>query len=551
MTPDELRDRMKRALELDRADRHDDAAAMCGELLAARPAQPHVLCLLGRIRRRQGRFEEAAECLGRAHSIAPGLSQARAELGFLALSRSDARAAVEHFSALVALKPGVADAHFNLACALEMGGLFRESVAHLERALALNPSAPQEILARLGAARLMMSEEAKAAAHFEAALELDASHAPALYGMGMVCSGRGEFEQAGELFRRAIAADPDSVDAYQQLAVIRRFETEDDADLAMLRAHFEHPGRSPLAREKLGFALGKVYDDLGDYAQAFRFYADANALKRARVPQFDRAGHRALVDRIIDTFSSEFFAERGGLGSPSRTPVLIFGMPRSGTTLAEQILSSHSRVAAAGEQIHFERLSQSFGITWPQVVRDWDAERVQRTAATYLDLLARQAQPGDRITDKMPANFLHAGLVHLLFPDAALLHCRRDPVDTCLSIFFLDFGIGNFYANDLEDIAYYYREYDRLMGHWRAVLGDAIWEMDYSELVTEQERVTREMVAFCGLEWEDGCLEFAGNQRAVVTPSRWQVRQPIYTDSLGRGGKYAPYLGALEAALGA
>jgi len=547
MTIDEARDRMRSALELDRAGRLDEAAAICGELLAARPGQPHALCLLGRVRRRQGRLDEAQASLSQAHSLAPGLNQVRAELGFLALSRNDARAAIEHFSALVAHKPDDADAHYNLACALEMAGLFRESADHLERALALHPAAPHEILARLGAARLMMSEEPQAAAHFDAALALDAAHAPALYGMGMVHSGRGEFEQAGEMFRRAIAADPDFVDAYQQLAVIRRFEAADDPDLALLRARFERADPSGIAREKLAFALGKACDDLGDYEQAFSLYTEANTLKRARVPGFDRAAHRALVDRTIDIFSAEFFAQRAGRGSPSRTPVLIFGMPRSGTTLVEQMLSSHSRVAAAGEQIHFERLSRSFGDRWPDAVRDWDTERIQQTARTYLELLDRQAQARDRITDKMPANFLHAGLVHLLFPEAALLHCRRDPVDTCLSIYFLDFGIGNFYANDLDDIAFYYREYERLMRHWRTVL--TFLDIDYAALVTEPERVMREAVAFCGLEWEEGCLEFAGNRRAVATPSRWQVRQPIYTHSLGRRDSYAPYIGALEAAL--
>lgn len=550
VTADEdLQARLIEAVTLDGRERFDEAAAICEAILARRPEQPHVLCLLARVRRRQNRFEDAALLLERARVRAPKLPQVVAELGFLALSRSDARAAIRHFSALLALRPGVADTHFNLACGLEMAGMFGEAAAHLERALRLNPSRPHEVFARLGSALLMIGRQHAAAERFEAALELEPNDASALYGMGMVRSARGEFESAGELFRRALAIDSDLVDACQQLAVIRRFETGDDPDLLMMRGLLERPECSPLVREKLHFALGKVHDDLGDYDRAFAHYAEANSLKRARMPRFDREAHRALVDRVVATFTPAFFAKRVDLGSQSNVPLLIFGMPRSGTTLVEQVLSNHSSVGGGGEHIHFERLSQSFGFEWPQVVRDWDARAVNHAADEYLGVLQRVAEGAERITDKMPANFMHAGLIHLLFPHAALIHCRRDPVDTCLSIFFLDFGIANYYANDFEDIAFYYNEYARLLEHWRTVLAGTMFDVDYAVMVAEQERVTREMVAFCGLAWEDACLDFASNERAVPTPSRWQVRQPIYSRSLGRSANYAPYIQALIAAL--
>ncbi|MGH8496475.1 MAG: sulfotransferase [Gammaproteobacteria bacterium] len=548
-TEESLKARLIEAVTLDDQGRFGEAVTVCEEILAALPEQPHVLALLGRIRRRQNRFEEAAALLARAQARAPKLSQVIAELGYLALSRNDARAAVQHFSTLVTQKPGVADTHYNLACALEMAGMFGEAIAHLDRALKLNPSNPHEVHTRLGSALLMTGRQDAAAERFEAALALNPDDVSALYGMGMVRSACGDFEAAGELFRRALAADPDLVDACQQLAVIRRFEAEDDPDLKMMRGLLERPECSPLVREKLHFALGKVHDDLGDYHRAFGHYAEANRLKGARMPRFDREAHRALVDRIIDTFTPAFFARRAKLGSQSKVPLPIFGMPRSGTTLVEQILSSHSRIAGGGEHIHFERLSQSFGDRWPQVVPDWDAERIDRAVGEYLHVLGRHADRAERITDKMPVNFMHVGLIHFLFPRATLVHCHRDAIDTCLSIYFLDFGIANYYANNLEDIAFYYNEYARLMKYWRAVLPDAIYEVDYAALVAGQERVTREMIAFCGLEWEDACLEFARNERSVATPSRWQVRQPIYARSLGRRDNYAPWIGKLTAAL--
>ncbi|CAN5213417.1 tetratricopeptide repeat-containing sulfotransferase family protein [soil metagenome] len=546
---DDLSKQLMKALELDREARFDEAAALCDGILDARPEQPHVLCLLGRIRRRQGRYDEAAALLERARERSPGLPQVLAEGGFLALSRNDPRTAIQCFSALLSLKPGVADHHFNLACALDMAGMFGEAARHLHRALALHPSRPQEVLARLGSALLMVGRQDAAAERFDAALELEPDDPSALYGLGMVRSARGDFEAAGELFRRAVSLDPELVDAWQQLAVIRRYESEDDADLKSMRSVLESGDCTPIVREKLNFALGKIHDDLGDYESAYGHYAEANRLKHARVPRFDREIHRALVDRIIATFTSELFAERAHGGSSSRTPLPIFGMPRSGTTLVEQILSSHSRVDAGGEKIHFERLSQSFGADWPQTVRDWDEAQLARVAEGYLSVLGQDAGDVERVTDKMPVNFMHAGLIHLLFPRAPLIHCRRDAVDTCLSIFFLDFGIANFYANDLNDIAFYYEKYTRLIEHWRTVLPESMFEVDYAALVADHERAARDMIAFCGLEWEENCLDFAKNERAVATPSRWQVRQPIYTRSLNRRDNYAPYIRALTAAL--
>ncbi|HUG79568.1 MAG TPA: sulfotransferase [Burkholderiales bacterium] len=551
MKVDEAGNKMRRALELDHAGNLDEAAALCGELLAARPGQPHALCLLGRVRRRQGRLDDAASSLEAARAAAPQMPQLLAELGFLALTRNEPAAAVAHFSALLGQKPATADAHFNLGCALDRAGRHADAALRFEAALELQPADRHEVLARLGGSLLMAGREEAAAARFDEALAIEPACAPAMHGLGMVRGARGEFEAAAALFRQALAADPDFVEVYQQLAEIRRFEDPADPDLVAMRRLLGEPGRSPLAREKLSFALGKASDDLGDYAAAFAHFAEANRLKRERVGGFDRAAHAALIERTIETFSADFFPPRAEFGVPDRTPLPVFGMPRSGTTLVEQILSCHSRVAAGGEQSWLDRLNRSLGAERPRAVLDWGPGEAQRIAGEYLGLLARLGGGSERVTDKMPGNFLHAGLIHLLFPRAALVHCRRDPVDTCLSIFFQDFGTGNLYANDLEDIASFYRAYERLMQHWRAVLPGAIFDVDYAALVRERERVTRELLAFCGLDWEDACLEFDTSERVVATLSRWQVRQPVYADSVGRRDRYAPYIGALEAALAA
>jgi hypothetical protein len=257
---------------------------------------------------------------------------------------------------------------------------------------------------------------------------------------------------------------------------------------------------------------------------------------------YDSTLFTAAVDRLIEVFTPELFAKlpradvRGG-----ERPLFIVGMPRSGTTLTEQILASHSQVVGGGE------LSVLLGLgmqipDYPHGVRDLGAKALCGLAVKYLEKLDTVSAASPRVTDKLPFNFLHIGLIALLFPKAAVIHCRRDPVDNALSCFFTGFADQIQFANDLTTIGNYYLDYARLMRHWHAVLPGRIFDLQYEEVVADTERVVRALVAHCGLEWEDACLAFHRTERGVRTPSRWQVRQPMYGSSVARWKRYEKHL---------
>jgi hypothetical protein len=295
-------------------------------------------------------------------------------------------------------------------------------------------------------------------------------------------------------------------------------------------------GRSDFDQAMLHFALGKAYDDLGEAEPAIRHFDHANALERRKV-NFDRVALSEAIDRTIETFTPELMAR----GAPSpihdERPALILGMPRSGTTLVEQIVSSHSSVAAGGE-LNF----------WTdQAAKTASFDFASRLGADYLTLLGRIGPDSARVTDKNPFNFLHLGLIHLALPGARFIHCRRDPIDTCLSIYFTRFATPQAYAYDRSDLVFYYRHYERLMAHWRTLLpADRLLEIDYESLIADRESLTRRMIAFCGLPWDDKCLEPESNPRRVMTASVWQARQPVYPTSVERWRRYEPWLGELQ-----
>jgi tetratricopeptide (TPR) repeat protein len=304
-----------------------------------------------------------------------------------------------------------------------------------------------------------------------------------------------------------------------------------------MRAALEEQKFSDAGRALLHFALGKIFDDLADYETAIRHFDEANRLKRAE-QVFDESNLAAVVDRSIGAFPKE----EVNVASESELPILIVGMPRSGTTLTEQILASHPQVAAGGELDFWLRRTDRI---WNQSADQRDPAAGRDAIRDYLALLTNISPAAPvRVTDKMPSNFLHLGLVHGLFPNARIIHCRRNPVDTALSIYFTHFARTHEFANSRNGIVLYYREYQRLMAHWRRVLPpDRFIEIDYERLITDQEGISRRLVAFCGLEWDDACLDFHNTRRRIGTASAWQARQPLYRSSVERWRHYQPWLG--------
>ncbi|MGB1548696.1 MAG: sulfotransferase family protein, partial [Alphaproteobacteria bacterium] len=323
---------------------------------------------------------------------------------------------------------------------------------------------------------------------------------------------------------------------YLRLANLKKF-APGDPDIAAMETVLTRLPTSDGRTIPFCFALGKAYEDCEDYDRAFNYYTRGNKLKRAELA-FD----------IVETFSKPFLKKEADRGFDSEVPIFILGMPRSGTSLVEQILASHSEVHGGGERAEWMRLVRGID-SFPDGVRDFGPEDFARLGENYVEALRKLAPEAARITDKLPHNFLHVGLIHLALPKAKILHCVRNPVDTCLSCYKHLFDSELSFAYDLDELGRYYRLYERLMHHWRAVLPGRMLDVPYEELVADQETLSRRILDFCELPWEPACLDFHKTDRRVQTASVAQVRQPIYTTAVRRWRKYEHRIAPLLAAL--
>ncbi len=552
-------------------------AARCYRLaLEAQPDNPVILCNLGNAQRLLGLFEEAKICLQRALALDRTLGVAHSYLGLVHVALGQREAAVMNFRQAIELNPGDSTALNYLGSVLRELGRRRDAVAAFERAIAVNPSgaeshchlgealfemrrvgpamdcyrraltlqptyAPAHL--SLGIALRQQRRPADAEASCRAALDIDPSYVEALSFLGELHADRGEFAQAEELFAKAIAIDPGFYSAFAGIATHRKMTVADsqwrDGVESLLRK------RLPLNAEvSLRYALGKYFDDVRRYDDAFEHYHRANELTKRYGATYDGGQFSALISRLIGRFDPEFLRSCHSTASAADSPIIVVGMPRSGTSLAEQILASHPAVFGAGELTFwhgaYRRLEQAAPGSTP------DGSRLAEMSRNYLERLAALGG-GLRVVDKMPANFLYAGLIHAVFPNARIIHMQRHPVDTCLSIYFQNFFNIGAYANDLDSLAHYYREYRRVTDHWRATLpATALLEVSYEALIEDQEGWTRRMLDFVGLPWDPKCLDFHRTDRVVITASKWQVRQKIHSSSAGRWRNYEKFVGPLR-----
>ena len=354
--------------------------------------------------------------------------------------------------------------------------------------------------------------------------------------LGIVLKDLGHLDEARRQITKAIELAPRKAVFHFNLTDTKRM-TAADPSLTAIEGLAREIDTLPADEQMhLHFALGKAYDDIGERDRSFSHLLAGNALKR-RQAGYDEAGTLALFKRIQAVFIPELVKDKGAVGKAGKDPIFILGMPRSGTTLVEQILASHRQVFGAGELDLFEQATADLvgKGAFPEAVERLSAEDLEHLGRHYLAGLQAKAQGATRITDKMPRNFLFCGLIHLALPDARIIHTRRDPIDTCLSCFSKLFSRGHPYAYDLAELGRYYRGYEALMEHWRQVLPEGtLLEVRYEDVVADLEGQARRMLAFCGLEWDDACLAFHRTERPIRTASAVQVRQPIYQTSVGR-----------------
>lgn len=505
-----------------------------------------------------GRHDEAVQALAGAGQRNENSHEAFFALGrALHLARNFALA-VPALARAVMLRPDNADARGALASALLDSGRPEAALQEAQHALRLDPASGQHHIV-LGRALSDLNRAEEALAAHERAVVLRPDSAEALNFLANAYLSVGRSKDARATFEKAVALAPNDIRMHYDLARSARF-VPGDPRLKVLEALAERAAQDPdvFSRDliRLHYALGKAYDELGDYDRAFAHFEEGNARQRQNAP-FDESGSIAHFAAIRDVFTADFVRERRGAGSESDLPILILGMPRSGTTLVEQIVSSHPQVNGAGEvldlDIAYQAVCRRHGLEgrYPEDVPKLPHSAFREIGDLYAERLARRAPGAPHVTDKLPGNYHHVALVHLALPRAKILHCMRDPMDTCLSSFTNLFGEKLGYVNDLAALGRLYGRYDALMKHWRAILPQgAFLDISYRELIEDFEAGARRIIAFCGLPWDERVLEFHLNERPVNTVSVTQVRQRIYASSIARWRRYEKHLGPLSEALG-
>jgi tetratricopeptide (TPR) repeat protein len=499
----------------------------------------------------RGDIGGAAECAQAILSRHPSNADALALMGAVALMAAQVDDAVGLLTRAAAGKPGDPAIRCNLANALLRKGDPAAAESQLRRALKVSPDNPAA-LCFLAESKAAAGDTGEAKRIYEALLARLPDHPQARLGYADLCVTLGDFPAGRALYRRALALGTVSALALGGLATFEKFAKDSPEATEILRL-LKAPGLRPNERVSLGYAAGSIFENAGDYDAAFSYFVDAKRFAGAR---FDLPAHRKSYATLKGAFTKTFFDERKGLGDKSTRPVFVVGMPRSGTTLTEQILARHPDVAAAGELPDINRIASSLGFRvtdmapFAKRLTKLASGEVKGCARDYLAVLDR-VSTAQRVTDKMPHNFQHLGLIALLFPNAKIVHCRRDPLDTCVSVFTTQLRAHiHGYAGDLETLGLFYREYSSLMDHWREVLPLTIHDLDYEGLIEDPEIETRKLVDFVGLPWDPACLAPHESTRAVHTQSRSQVRQPIYKSSVARWRRYESHLGPLKEALG-
>jgi tetratricopeptide (TPR) repeat protein len=393
------------------------------------------------------------------------------------------------------------------------------------------------------------TEESEASCRDALALEPDSAATLAV--MAELRADAGRFAEAEELLNRVISIDPQSSEALAGLARLRRMTVSDGAWLAAA-LRLAGQGLPPAKESSLRHAIGKYFDDLQEFDSAFESHQRANELAKRSGPRYDRDLMTRTVDLVIRSHGP-MWLDAARSANRSARPVFIVGMLRSGTSLAEQILASHPAVFGAGE-LTFWGMESAPAIAGacaagaPSITMSEAA--LEGLGNRYLELLQRLSADAARVVDKFPTNFLMLGFIHAALPQARIIHMRRNPIDTCLSIYFQRFEAANTHANDLDDLAHYYREYRRIMRHWRCVMpAEALLDVPYEGLVEDVAAWSRKMLNFIDLPWDERCLDFHRTARTVVTASRWQVRQKISTSSVERWRHYEKYVEPLKSLL--
>jgi tetratricopeptide (TPR) repeat protein len=564
-----------------------ERARQCHEkALALNASLPHSLNNMGSIMRAEEQPEKAMAFYHRAIAANANYLEPLNNLGLVLIEEDRHAEAIAPLTSAVQQNPGYSDAWCNLGCAYTVLEQFDKAMTAYQKAIELRP---EYVEAHLGLSRIYMENENPADAEqmVKRALELDPDKADAHSMLGGIYNEMAYLDKADECYNNAINLDPESISAYlgkghmhmeggdfdiAEKCFTRALELEPDTlairfaftQLGKVREDSEH---FKVLRElkdvaalrgteaiNYFYAMGKCHDDTGNHKQAFEYYLQGAKLKRETVG-YDPDANTSLTGSIASVFTREWIAGLSNGGNPSNVPIFILGMPRSGTTLTEQIIASHPDVYGAGELRDLKdiaaRLISPAGKDYPRNLGGLNLQGLKLLGDEYSRRITERAPDSPHVTDKMPGNFQLVGLIHLILPNARIIHVMRNPLDTCISGFTRLFRNNQNQSYDLYEQGRFYQDYHRLMQHWRDVLPEgAFYEVQYEDLVQDNENQVRRLIDFCDLKWDDACLQSHKTKRTVRTASITQVRQPIYTSSLERWRRYEQFLGPLKEGLG-
>jgi tetratricopeptide (TPR) repeat protein len=541
VAPQQVAPLLALATEFLRAGRPADAIAPLRDAALLQPSNPIIQHDLGLACLEVDRVPDAIAALQLAVANNPRYTDAHFRLGIALEKLGNIGGALAAYDRATQLLPSLTEAWFRAGALVYTLGHVGEAIGCFRRAAA---TGGRTSFGRLGQARALVIEDRNQEAEqvLREMLVADPRNAMAYDLLGSVLSELGRFEEARACFERTVAIAPMLAGSYYDLVRCRPVTSADKGLPQEMQSALATPGLELGQRQRLHLAIGKAAEDLGDYALAMQHFDAADAVMRGAA-SFDSAAFSIEIDRMIASCTPELIARAPESGSSDATPVLIIGMPRSGTTLVEQIVSMHPEVGAGGELNFWNER----GIAWQSAGADEDAF-LTKAVADYLGVLRAIAPTAARVTDKMPFNFLWAGLIHVAFPRATIIRCRRAAIDTALSIHQTHFHPSMPFPTGGAELVAYFRGYQRLIDHWRSVLpADRFLEVDYEDLTRTPEPVIRRIIAACGLAWHESCLRPESNPRAVKTPSKWQTRQPIYRTSVARWRHYEPWLGPLRA----
>ena len=492
---------------------------------------------MGNALKDQGKLEEAIAYYNKALSLKPDYAEAYNNMGNTLKDQGKLERAIASYNKALSLKPDYAEASYNMGNALKDQGKLEEAIASYNKALSLKPDYA-EAYNNKGNALKDQGKLDEAIASYNKALSLKPDHAEAYNNMGVALQDQGKLDEAIQAYNKALSLKPDYAESHRNLSSLVKYKPE-DTQVALVGEMLQRPDLADDDRCHLHYTFAKMKEDLGDLATAYDNYVVGGKL-RQKLLSYDFKQDELICDQIKATAPRlKEFTFKQSVKAANNTPIFILGMPRSGTTLAEQIISSHSQVHGAGELPFLSRFGSSLSLG-NQII---SSESVLRIRNAYLNELEKVSNECPFVTDKMPQNFLYIGLLLKALPEAKVIHVQRDPAATCWSNFkhyFSTNGLG--YSYDLSDTANYFKLSQNLMDFWNQQYSDQIYHLDYDKLTLEQESETRKLIEHLELDWEDNCLSPQENKRSVRTASQQQVRQKVYTGSSQAWRKFEPYL---------